>query len=145
VAPLPSYYLPIYNTHSYFLSRDNLRLHSFKNHGYLEGYPEHYAEHYVDKGPVNVADATLTSAFNFDITNWGDEKVSEWWEGGHIWPRRWYTRSVKFPDRTGELGFKLSLEGGNEAYSTLSQRFEPGKSCQLTDVLTTAICGIKLP
>lgn len=114
-----------------------------KGYGYLENYTEHYAEHYVDKSLFNIADATLASAFNFDITGWKDEKDNA--EFGHRWPRIWYARSIKSPDKTGILGFKLSLEGGYEAYSTLSQRFEPGKNCQLTDVFSTVLCGIKLP
>jgi len=106
-------------------------------------YP-HYAEHYVDDGPADCADATLASAFNFHITGWVPDRDDKLGELGHQWPRRWYTRSIKSPDGTGELGFKLSLEGGSEAYSTLSQQFPPGGICVLTDVLSTAICGIKL-
>jgi hypothetical protein len=114
-----------------------------KGYGYVaENYP-HYSEHYVDDGPGDFADATLASAFNFDITGWiGADKGDI---TGHQWPRIWYTRSIEFPDATGDLGFQLSLEGDYEAYSTLSQRFEPGESCHLTDLLSTAICGLKLP
>jgi hypothetical protein len=113
-------------------------------YGYLEGYPERFAEHYVDIG-LPGTDAILKNAFNFVLTDWEEDKKSEWWEAGHLWPLRWYTRSIEFPKKTGVLGFRLSLEGGYEAYSTLSQRFEPGENCLLTDVLTTKICEIKLP
>jgi hypothetical protein len=100
------------------------------SYGNLGNYP-HYSEHYVDMG-LWYTDALLPTAFNFDITGWTDDANRIDPTGlptGHHWPWRWYTRSVESPTSTGDLGFMLSLEGGNEGYSTLSQRFQPGKSC----------------
>jgi hypothetical protein len=114
----------------------------FDDYGNLENYPEHYSEHYVD---VNLIAAStndyLPHTFNFDITNWQDQKDDRRDEFGHQWPRRWYTRSVETPNRTGVLGFELSLEGGNEAFCTLAQQFPPGASCQLTNLASEVLCG----
>lgn len=112
-----------------------------QGYGYLKDYQDHsYAEHYVTTCCLTGTDALLTSAFNFDIKDW-DHPFDLNDPGAHQWPRQWYTRSVESPNRTGELGFKLSLEGGDQAYSTLSQSFKPGYSCNLIDVNSTVLCS----
>jgi hypothetical protein len=119
-----------------------------KGYGYLEGYPNHYSEHYVDMD-LPSTDAILKNAFNFDITHWDKANKGSGFDAitGHQWPRYWYEQSVSTPFSSQTSGFAtgypLSFEGGNNAYNTLSQKFRPGDSCQLTDVLTTAICGIR--
>jgi hypothetical protein len=111
-----------------------------QSYGYLENYSDHYAEHYVDKSLFNIADATLTSAFNFNITDWTPDRDGR--DFGHQWPLIWYTRSVEFPDRTGDiLGFSLSLAGGREEFCTLAEQFPPGGECQLRSVGSAAFCG----
>lgn len=98
-----------------------------------------YAEHYVDRGPFFDTDQDLANAFNFNVTDWKDEKDSAWREGGHQWPLRWYTRSINIPKKTGLYGFKLSLEGGNDTFSVLAKRFAPGGVCALDKA--AAHCG----
>ena len=114
----------------------------------MSGYPKHYAEHYVDKtlGGLNPTNTDLTYAFNFDVTDWTSDKVDNLGEFGHQWPIRWYTRSIESPKLTGDIvglspGFSLSLEGGNVKFCTLATQFPPGKTCQLRDVTTAALCG----
>src|SRR5215216_2173517 len=72
-----------------------------EGYGYLKNYSEHFADHYVDKSPFNFADATLASAFNFDITDWRFDKDGS--DFGHRWPRIWYTRSIESPANTGDI------------------------------------------
>jgi hypothetical protein len=85
-------------------------------YGFLGGNYPHYSEHYVDVNPVaQYTNDYLPHAFNFDITNWTDMKDDRALEFGHQWPRRWYTRSVESPNRTGDIvgispGFPLSLD-----------------------------------
>lgn len=118
-----------------------------ETYGNLAEYPTYYSEHYVDKtfGGLVFTDANLDHAFNFDLTNWEDNKVSPLHELGHHWPRYWYTRSVEFPSKTGVLGFQLSLEGGNEKFCVLSEQLPPGDSCQLTNLASATLCGNIIP
>jgi hypothetical protein len=124
------------------------------DYGNLGNYKDHFSEHYVD---VNLAalftNDYLPDAFNFDITSWGsngtdqkDDRLLPVPEFGHQWPRRWYTRSVESPSRTGDIvgfspGFPLSLEGGNDKFCELPQRFKPGGNCQLIDAGQAANCS----
>src|SRR5262249_9017224 len=124
----------------------------FDDYGNLDDYPsqKHYAEHYVDVNLVaQFTNDYLPHAYNFDITDWVDMKDDRPGEFGHQWPRRWYTRSVESPDRTGGVvglspGFTLSLEAGNKEFCTLTEKFPPGENCKPTNVGSTVVCGISV-
>jgi hypothetical protein len=102
--------------------------------------PHHYSEHYVDRG-VASTDACLSSAFNFDITNWdGADKNPLDPHSGHTWPIRWYKQSV-----TGSgfhYGYPLSFESSGKDINTLINElsnYPPGKQCALSDIGASCI------
>jgi hypothetical protein len=96
-------------------------------------YP-HYVEHYVDKSPLDVADACLASAFNFDVAKWSHFP----WEGGllpgHQWPVNWYKKSITSTSPQFKYGYPLSLEGSgkniDELVNELAQ-YPAGQQCGL--------------
>ena len=109
-----------------------------ENNEFSYGQNANFAEHYVDKtgGGLNPTNADLLFAFNFDITDWTQDKDDRLGEFGHQWPIRWYTRSIASPVSTGDIvgmspGFPLSFESGNNKFCELPKRFPPNGKCQL--------------
>jgi hypothetical protein len=112
------------------------------SYGFLpNNYQNYYSEHYVHRGFALSdisTDECLSSAFNFDITNW-EHPSNEHGFLGHSWPHNWYKRSITSPSTTEtppKPGFKLSFEGGNDQFEELNEDYPYSQQCPLADEKT---------